>query len=121
MAYTPFAQDRPKLPTFHPVNPYKTMFTISYSTAKEELGQFKFSTEDVLLNDTGARQSRAYNLLRAERLGNAFHGKVRIFFNTQDAAERTVETTVWAATDDYVILKGGVILPVRAISRVEFA
>jgi hypothetical protein len=97
------------------------MLTVTYTAAKEDLGKFKFSAEDVLINDKTARQSRAYNLMRAERLGNAFHGKVRIFFNTQDLAERTVETTVWATSDDYVNLKGGIILPVRAISRVEFA
>lgn len=96
------------------------MMTLSYIN-KEELGQYKFSNEDVLSGDKLGRQSRAYNLLRAERLGNAFHGKVRIFFNTQDASERTVETTVWAASEDYVNLKGGITLPVRAISRVEFA
>jgi len=96
------------------------MFTATYTSAKEDLTHFKYSQEDVLLDDKPARQSRAYNLMRAERLGNAFHGKVRIFFTTLDS-ERTVETTVWAASDDYVNLKGGIVLPVRAISRVEFA
>ena len=96
------------------------MLTLSY-TAKEDLGQFKFSAEDVLSTDKVGRQSRAYNLLRAERLGNAFHGKVRIIFSTTDDNDRTVETTVWATSDEYVNLKGGVVLPVRAISRVEFA
>ena len=97
------------------------MLIASQTSTKEELNQFKFPQEDVLCNDKTARQSRAYNLLRAERLGNAFHGKVRIFFKALDVAERAVETTVWAASDDYVNLKGGITLPVRAISRVEFA
>jgi hypothetical protein len=31
-----------------------------------------------------------------------------------------VETTVWAVGEEYVILKGGITIPVHAILRVEF-
>ncbi len=97
------------------------MVTLVYTIPKEELNQYAFSQDDVLSGDQDGRRSRSYNLQRAERLGNAFHGKVRINFLTQDKSERTVETTVWAAGDDFVNLKGGITLPVRAITRVEFA
>jgi hypothetical protein len=88
--------------------------------AKELIPQYTFVSEDVLSKDAAGRALRASNLVRAERLGNAYHGKVRITFQTL-GQENVVETTVWAASHDYVSLKGGVVLPVRSISEVEFA
>ena len=89
--------------------------------AKEEIPQYTFLAEDVLQNDTQARFIRRYNLARAERLGNAFHGKVKIAFHTVTSGIREVSTTVWSTSDDFVSLKGGVMVPVRAISSIDFS
>lgn len=88
--------------------------------AKEDIPQYKFTSEDVLKNDQSGRRNRIASLIRAERLGNAFHGKVRIVFTLLDASVKEVTTTVWSAGDDFICLKGGVTVPVRAISSVDF-
>lgn len=88
--------------------------------AKEQIPQYKFTSEDVLSNDMPARRARTASLIRAERLGNAFHGKVRIVFTLIDSTIKEVTTTVWATGEDYISLKGGVTVPVRAISSVDF-
>jgi len=55
----------------------------------------------------------------AQRLGNEFKSKASIVFNTVDGPLR-VETTVWSATDKYVQIKSGVLIPLSAIIQVEF-
>ena len=89
--------------------------------AKEQIPQYKFAQQDTLSADPSARAQRVANLLRAERLGNAFHGKVRICFKTQENDNCVVDTTVWSAGDDYICLKGGITLPVSAITSVDFS
>ena len=89
--------------------------------AKEEIPQYTFLVDDILQNDSQARSLRRHNLARAERLGNAFHGKVRIVFHTTSYGPREVSTTVWSSGEDYISLKGGVSVPVRAISSVDFS
>lgn len=51
---------------------------------------------------------------RAVALGNGAKSKVKILFQTKDGI-RLVHTTVWAATEDYIILKGGRSIPMDAI------
>ncbi|MFI5171734.1 MAG: hypothetical protein ACHQFW_05050 [Chitinophagales bacterium] len=56
-------------------------------------------------------------LQKAMILGNTHHTKVKLVFSS-DQGIFQVETTVWAATDDFVLLKGGVYLPVGSIMDV---
>lgn len=51
---------------------------------------------------------------RAVRLGNSHKSKVKIFFQTA-LGLRMVHTTVWAATEDFIVLKGGQSIPMDAI------
>lgn len=51
---------------------------------------------------------------RAVRLGNGHKSKVKIFFQTAHGL-KMVNTTVWAATEDYIVLKGGQSIPMDAI------
>ncbi len=51
---------------------------------------------------------------RAMLLGNGAKSKVKIVFLTLDGI-REVHTTVWAATKDYILLKGGRFIPIDAI------
>lgn len=57
------------------------------------------------------------NLERALALGNLEKTKVRIFFEDTDGM-KMVETTIWSLTDDRVILKGNVGIPLRRIWQV---
>mgnify|MGYP006202651367 CR=1 FL=1 len=70
------------------------------SIPKESLKNFSFLKEDVLNTDE-LKKIRAFNLDRAARLGNAYKGKVKIFFKAIDSITRSVETTVWASADDH--------------------
>lgn len=86
---------------------------------KEQLGMFRFSPSEVLKGEW-EKVYRRFSLQRAERLGNAFKGKVRIIFRTHDNETKIVDTTVWAATEEYVSVKGGMSIPVKAILGIEF-
>lgn len=86
---------------------------------KESLKNFSFFKEDVLKNDE-SKKIRASKLERAVKLGNAYKGKVKIFFRTIDSLSRAVETTVWSVADDYIMLKGEIFLPIRAVEQIDF-
>jgi hypothetical protein len=48
------------------------------------------------------------------RLGNEFKGKTVITFETTQGP-KSVETTVWSVTDNHVMLKGGVSIPLNSV------
>ncbi len=84
---------------------------------KERIGDLRFPNSDVLSEQDmiSARQS---DLDRALALGNLEHAKIRIYF--EDAESRKmVETTVWGVTDNRVILKQGVVIPIGRIHSVQ--
>jgi hypothetical protein len=86
--------------------------------AKEDINQYTFVSYDVL--DTAEeRASRKLDLERAMVLGNGEQVKIAIIFMTNDGLKR-VETTVWAATEDSISLKGGIVLPVNCIKEIRF-
>lgn len=86
---------------------------------KEHLGLVNFQKADVLA-DGASRQKRLSNLSRALSLGNLFHSKVNIIFMTSSGLLQQVETTVWSFSDDFILLKGGNYIPVKAILELEF-
>jgi hypothetical protein len=72
------------------------------------------------LADSSARQKRLNSLNRALSLGNLFRGKVNIVFMTSSGLLQQVETTVWSLSEDFILLKGGIFIPVKAILDLEF-
>ena len=86
---------------------------------KEELATLKFSREDVL-TDMITRQRRRIDADRAVTLGNAYHGKLDIYFQTADGQTKRMATTVWAADAAYLTLKSGASLPMRAVIGFDF-
>ncbi len=86
---------------------------------KEQLGLYSFSSTEVLRGDW-EKIYRLFSLRRAERLGNNYKGKVRITFRTFSNEIKAIDTTVWSASDEYVSIKGGMSIPVKAILSVEF-
>jgi hypothetical protein len=58
-------------------------------------------------------------LAYAVRLGNEFKGKTTISFNTTEGI-KTVETTVWSLTENYLQLKGGISIPLNSIVEIHF-
>lgn len=86
---------------------------------KEQLKNFNFYKKDVL-NDISLRQKRRLNLYRAMILGNTEHNKVKINFMTENGSIHQVETTIWGLTQNFVLLKGGVSIPIRSVLKLEF-
>jgi predicted phosphodiesterase len=84
---------------------------------KELISDLHFPQSDVLFEKEKivARQS---DLDRALALGNLEHSKIRIYFEDEDSL-KMVETTVWGVTDNTVILKQGVVIPIGRIHSVQ--
>lgn len=55
----------------------------------------------------------------AVRLGNEFKGKTVISFQTLEGV-KTVETTIWSLTNDYIQLKGGIHVPLKSLIDIHF-
>ena len=89
--------------------------TISYpeKIQKEVVVNFHFHKDEVL-HTLEEVKLRKYMLERATTLGNAYHAKVRIDFETTDGTKE-VDTTIWATTEKHILLKGGVTIPIHCI------
>ena len=86
---------------------------------KEALKSVNFQKTDVI-QIQALRLNRYNNLNRALILGNLYHPKVSIIFKTGDGSLQKVVTTIWAVSDDFILLKGGIFVPVKAILELEF-
>jgi|APFEC2959095171_1045051.scaffolds.fasta_scaffold00165_1 hypothetical protein len=93
--------------------------TFTHVIEKEHISRLTFVKHDVL-PDSLSRQVRQFNLKRAQTLGNGYKRKVKIRFYTENHEAKLVETTVWAVGSAYVSLKGGINIPINAISEIEF-
>ena len=83
---------------------------------KEEVASLKFPDKDVMSDKDDVIQ-RKLDLERALTLGNLEHLKIKIFFE-DDSSKRVTETTVWGITADEVILKKGVVIPIKRIHKI---
>ncbi|RTY95064.1 hypothetical protein [Flavobacterium sp. GT3R68] len=82
---------------------------------KEVIEKLHFPKTDVL-EDSVEIQQRNSELQRALALGNLEHSKIKIFFEDNES-KKVVETTVWGVTDNSVILKQGVGIPINRIYK----
>ena len=57
-------------------------------------------------------------IVNATRLGNAYRGKVSIYFE-DDEGLKIVDTTIWAHGAKFICLKGGVWLPISRIVEIK--
>lgn len=80
---------------------------------KEEINKLHFLPADVL-SDTAQKNERLQKLNLGMKLGNLEKNKCRIIFHSQEG-DNYVETTIWALTDKYICLKGGVTLLIACI------
>jgi len=83
---------------------------------KEAIETLKFPHAEVLEDENSILQ-RENELERALSLGNLEHSKIKIFFE-DDSSQKVVETTVWALTDESVVLKKGVGIPINRILKI---
>ncbi|MBE0393672.1 hypothetical protein [Flavobacterium sp. PL002] len=92
--------------------------TINFeSIEKENIETLKFPHTEVLQDDNAINQRRT-ELERAMSLGNLEHSKIQIYFE-DDFSKKMVETTVWAVTDESVVLKKGVGIPINRILKIS--
>ena len=84
---------------------------------KSRIKDLSFRKEEIL-SDSSDQAIRAYNLDRALRLGNLYKGRVLVQFETVDLEPMQTEATIWAVTEKYIMLKGGAVVPIKAISNV---
>ncbi len=85
------------------------------SIEKESIQLLSFPQSDVLETREEIQQ-RHSDLHRALALGNLEHSKIRIYFE-DNQSKKVVETTVWAVTDQRVILKQGHSIPINRIYK----
>jgi hypothetical protein len=85
---------------------------------KEQISNFQFSKKDVLSSKED-QKLRMADLQRAQTLGNLLQSKVKLTFESAEGIVYQVETTVWAVGNDYVSLKGGKVIPIISIHKVD--
>lgn len=86
--------------------------------SKDTVGALYFPKSDVLFNKQDKIQ-RDLDLSHAIKLGNVYHSKVTISFEDIEGLKQ-VETTVWGITDDQVILKKNVAIPISRIVNIHY-
>lgn len=84
---------------------------------KEEIEALKFPHGEVL-KDAEKITDRTANLNKALSLGNLEHFKIKIYFE-DNTKKLMVDTTVWGLTEERVILKQGVVIPIERIHKLE--
>jgi hypothetical protein len=84
---------------------------------KEQVSAFMPVSHEVL-HAPDARNHRMQQLKQFLVGGNQFKVKSWIHFHTLQGI-KAVYTTIWTVTDRHVALKGGVVIPVHAISEVR--
>lgn len=82
---------------------------------KESINVLSFPEREVLDN-VEDRKNRFNELTRAMLLGNLEHLKTKIFFE-DNQSKKVVETTIWGVTDQKIILKQGMVIPIHRIYR----
>jgi len=84
---------------------------------KEDLEQLSFPKEDVLSGNEAIEQRRR-SLEQSVVLGNTYKGKTKIVFADSEGIKQ-IETHIWGLTDNRVILKQGIVIPIHRIYEVK--
>ncbi|WP_240470435.1 hypothetical protein [Flavobacterium suncheonense] len=93
-----------------------TMESMYETIDKELISSLSFPENDVLDDDKEAILQRQNDLNRALALGNLEHLKIKIYFE-DDKSKKVVDTTIWGLTDERIILKQGVVIPIKRIYK----
>ena len=99
---------------FHPSTD-QTIETID----RKDLPAVVFVHDDVLASDSDAQKLRRAEADRAALLANAHQTKATIFFRTADGQTKRVRAHVLGAHAEYLTLKDGMLLPIRAVLGFE--
>ena len=86
---------------------------------RKQLPAVEFSHDDVLATDAAAQKLRRVEADRAARLANVHQTKATIFFRTAAGQTKRVRAHVLGAHTEYLTLKDGMSLPIRAVLGFE--
>jgi hypothetical protein len=89
------------------------LYTNAQLVEKESISNLKFPKEEVLGN-AGEVAERTKRLANAQSLGNLEKHKVQIVFK-DNSAIKMVHTTIWSITEQNIILKSNVNIPITRI------
>jgi hypothetical protein len=81
-------------------------------------GASNFAKKEVLF-DNAQKDERKIKLFRAMILHFIDHETVQICVSTANDESFTIECEVIAVTDEHIILKSGLVIPIAAISLIE--
>ena len=84
---------------------------------KDKISELRFPAKEVLIS-SDEKSKRQRDMQRAMLLGNNYKGKVKIIFE-DDESVKQVETTVWSYTDQRIILKKGLVIPIHRIHEIK--
>jgi uncharacterized protein (UPF0248 family) len=94
-----------------------THASIPANLDKEIIPYLHFPKEDVLISEED-RKIRKIKLENATAIGNIEHSKVAILFEDINGLRRVV-TTIWATTQESIVLKKGSTIPIHRVVDVE--
>lgn len=89
-----------------------------YTQIKKEQILLQQFVLDEVLSDQDQISKRKQKLSHAIKLGKLFYEKVRIVFETSEGPKSVIER-IWEASSKYVILKGGMIIPLCCIKEID--
>lgn len=84
---------------------------------KESIPNLIFPAEEVLRKEKDVALRKA-QLKTAISLGNLEHQKVKIYFEDAEG-RKLVHTTIWAVTEEAIVLKSNSIIPKHRIIKLE--
>ncbi len=84
---------------------------------KEEINTLTFPKESISRTELKVKQLHSM-LDKAVLLGNRYKDKIRVVFR-DSVGLKMVETTIWHASQNHVVLKGGVTIPFNRIEEVR--
>src|ERR1035437_4396173 len=85
---------------------------------KESVCNLMFPKGEVLA-DEQAKKNRKITLENAMKLGNNYRGKAMITFEDSEMIKQ-IETTIWGLTEEWIIFKGGMVIPISRVHEVRF-
>lgn len=88
----------------------------NYSITKEQI-PFELMSKEEVLENPDAQKHRKNQLQKAANHNRLFYSKAKIVFQTMEG-NKEVFANIWEVTDNHVMLKGGINIPVRCIHEV---
>lgn len=85
---------------------------------KEIVPYLHFPKSDVLLEDV-EKKTRQEKLNKAMVAGNTDHTKVKIIFEDIHGLKE-IQTTIWAITENSILLKRGAAIPIHRVHDIRF-